>query len=374
MPVENETKGFVRPEARALEQALARRGRVLLRGARGTGKSHLLRGLLDASPGARLIDRESLERGTPDASSAGVLLVDEAREQDAALLQGRRCVIATSRARGPNWSSGMEEICLFPLDYDAWSALMGTVSLERYLSHGGLFEADPGRIQERLLLAITRDVLLQREIRDPSVLIDIAVDILSQPGRPVSATRFKGVRTRSVDQARMFLAHLDAAGIVKLVPRLEDLGRKAAQASRLGFAPDTSVPISLGAERGEGVWLNALLVELERSGAKPAAWRIGERWGLAGLRAGHLAVLVDVQQEGAPSPAWLEKAMLRYGCGASLLLHAGPASDPGVAVRRDGLSALSFQRWLLHPAWPWDTEQTDISENKPKSRRASHLL
>ncbi|HOX43671.1 MAG TPA: hypothetical protein PK668_08735 [Myxococcota bacterium] len=396
-------------------------------GALGSGVSHLLRdlekqlarngefgvlrldlGLPGSAASVRSQGLSGAIREQAQARGTGrplVVLLDGADRVQGQLAETSRSwpvVAGVEAPRAVEPPAGFEKISLEPMGLRDWIALVGAPSprLIDYLEHGGLFVSgreNPQRLVERLEQLVLRNVLLRTEVRDPEKLMDMAVDIIGRPGQPVSATRLRKLHTRSLDQARMFLGHLQAAGLIRLVVRLEDRGRKSAQASRLAFSLDTALPLAmrLGTEAREdavlpGPWMrgwitNAIFVELLKANADVSCWREEDRWGLAlpSPAGPEGSVLVDVRFPGEPPPREIEKAMRKLGARQALVFVPGELDRPlaagtGTAAKRlregSGLQEVDLATWLMDPVL-LSGKRTDIKVGSVMpSRRRSHLL
>jgi hypothetical protein len=434
--------GRPRPELPAVLRAIGEGRSLLLAGSMGTGKTRILDDLARAvarsgaprntrlvrlglaSPGTAARVRtlglgKVLDEGlalSPGDGPALFLLDDtDAFRDQLGDAQARGTTVATAgRGALPVAAEHFSTMDLFHFGLREWVRQMegrqgpAGPSLMDFLDHGGSFvsaRANPGAQVERLLLCLLQDVLLATEVRDPSILFDMSVDILKNPGRPVSATRMRSLHTRSLDQARMFLAHLQRAGLIRLIGRLEDRGRRAAQASRLCFPPDTALPLALRAQETqaesrsepdeswlEGLLNTAVLDELERRHLDVFCWRYRERWGLAvaerspvGAGGEGVSLMLDVQAGPAPASGGglspLERAMSRHGCRRGLVLRAGrleqalSSSHPPSGRQGDwsGIQELALSEWLRDPVG-LDESSTDIKVNKKTTSRRSHLL
>jgi hypothetical protein len=418
-----------RPERDRLLRLIRAGRHGLVVGARASGKTRLLRDLKDALENQGGINAIMVDLGLPGIAAQvrrqGLLQVlleqvqaSGGRGPSALLLDGadrEQGQLAEATALGPvvacvdpSWlgdiPAGFEKISLVPLGMRDWMAISAgsRPRLIDFLEHGGLFvsgQARPHLLLERLEQIVLRNVLMRTEVRDPEKLFGMAVDIIGNPGAPVSATRLRKVHTRSLDQARMFLSHLQAAGLIRLVGRLEDRGRRSAQASRLAYSLDTATPLALhqGLQGTEGSrsdlpadeWLrgwitNSIFIELLKMNVGVFCWRAEDRWGLAvpGSEGAEGGLLLDVRTLGQPPSRAFELAMRKTGVPRGLVLVSGPldASIPESGNRTlprpssaNGIQEADLLGWLLDPRLPI-YEQTDMKVEKMHVRRRQHLL
>ncbi len=388
----------------------------------GSGRTRLLQDLKKALDDSGKTSTEPIDLGLPGVAAEvrlqGLTRVAQSRAPRSTadrvfLLDGAERVLGQLReactqgtvvaSADPAWIAenpeGFEIIQLDPLDLASWMSLAGAPPLRLldYLEHGGLFTS--GRHSPATLVALLertclRNVLMRTEVRDPEILISMAVGILGSPGRPISATRLRKAHTRSLDQARMFLAHLQSAGLVRLVGRLEDRGRRSAQASRLGFARETATPLALwagtedlkaGLPPGDWVrgWLmNAIMIGLLRDSWEIFCWREEDRWGLALAPAedAPASLLLDVQLSGEAPARELELAMRRHGVRRGLVLRAGsldkqlePPGTRAAPTSWEGIREMGLEEWLFDSHLPRG-KSTDVKVYRRKSSRGHHLL
>lgn len=380
---------FGRPEVEAVLSGLDRQSLVEIRGCRGVGKSTILRLVAD-----RLVQRGwqrdqilfvDLEDPVwaPDASTHDLdRLVSETGSVRAVLLDGverlpgwadwararrsrnRQTVVAarTGPVGGP-FPAGVVGLNCFPLSFGRWIQIFtdkkvdsssAQAMLSAYLKSGGLpvgrkAEGRNQALLELFFAALMKDVVLLRPVRNTNVLTAVSVHVISRSGQPISASRLKGNLTRSVDQARMFLDHLEAAGLISLVKRLEDASRSS-QAARLCFATDTGMAWALGSRIPSGLApdsdridpdlaLTAVFHHFLRAGRTCWAWRRAGRHGLALGPPELPELLVDVQisQEGPVDLGPLAAMMEQTGCSQGLVLTDGSQPEPDPALAGPGV-------------------------------------
>lgn len=194
------------------------------------------------------------------------------------------------------------------------------------------------------------DVFLRREVRGADRLVAVAVYLLSNTARQVSASKMKGLLSRSVDQARAFLSHLQDAGLVYLVPRIEDAQRRRPGASRLCFSVDLGLSVLLAGHPPDlrDLATTAVFHELLRRGIHPLAWRARDRLGLAVTRDARPSLLIDVSYSTGEADARpLRVAMARWKCSRGLLLTE--SEEGTLRVPAGTITCRPLWSWLLEP-------------------------
>ncbi len=424
---------FARAELERLQAGLDQRGLALVRGPRATGKTTLLRQLAGRAA-ARGWDRRAIlfvdledPLWAPRPSVAGLeallaegtglklLLLDGVERLDhwadwARQVWARRRLAVAAAATGPVAGAapaGMAAVECLPLDLGAWikeytdkkvDIESARQRLDDFLRAGGLPVERSAEGRRRSLIEVffaglMQDVLLRQQVRDANMLTAMSVYLLTQTGRPVSASRLKGSLTRSVDQARRFLAHLQAAGLIHLVTRLEDRARPN-QAARLCFAADTGLAWALrqtpSAKQGDisvdiemptraGLAWTAVLHCALRAGLRPWAWRARNRHGLVIESGRRTDLAIDLQLGRAePDPRPLGQAMADCGCAAGLLLTDGAGLGDRALAGPGSIAVRHLADWLLDPELTSKTvakERSSARPARPQSRRLPrHLL
>ena len=134
----------------------------------------------------------------------------------------------------------MSQLHFHPFSFRQWLDEFTDVSVDNgekqqlltnYLETGGL-PVSWSREHRRHDLAdlfyrtLFRDIILKHEVRGVDKLTAIAVYLVSMTASPISVSHIKGLLSKSVDQARGFLSHLEQSGLIRLVSRVEDQKRK----------------------------------------------------------------------------------------------------------------------------------------------------
>jgi len=421
---------FQRPEVDQILAGLDRQSLVEIRGCRGVGKSTLLRLVAQRlvqrgleREGILFIDLEDpvwapnphvedLDRLLAQSGQARAILVDGVERLPGwvdwarRLRSSRRVMVAAARSGpvGGFHAAGVMGLDCNPLPFSSWMQIFtdkkvnsenARALLQAYLRSGGLpvTRKAEGRIHALLELffsSLMKDVILLRPVRDTNVLTAVSVHAIGRSGKPLSASRLKGHLTRSVDQARMFLEHLEAAGLIYLVQRLEDAGR-ASQAARLCFAADTGLAWALGSRLSTGgrdgstgidpgLALTAVFLQFLREHKRCWAWRHSGRHGLAIGEPDGLELLVDVQvgKGKASDMAGLAAIMEQTGCASGLLLTTDPGAGAEPALAGKGvIETRALGPWLMDHELTdktVDVIQTDTKVDKYSGGLPPHLL
>jgi len=355
----------------AVDRVLAglRQGKIVqVTGVRGVGKSSVLKEVQTRLRGTEVayVDLEDPRlsprprKETLELFSKGkniVLLDGVGRVEgwlDWAKKAGMRVAAARSGAATPGPS---EEINLLPVDLRTWVELTGISvngagfrdNLPAFLTSTGLPGAKDGLL-DLFHKSLFFDVLLRREVRGSDRLLSVAVYLLSNTARQVSASKMKGMLSRSVDQARAFLSHLQDAGLVYLVPRIEDSKRTRAGASRLCFSADLGLSVMLAGHEPDlrDLAATAVFHQLLRLGIRPAAWRAKDRLGLATMQNDRPAQLIDVSYStGEADTRPLRAAMAKWKCPEGLLLTESEEGE--LKVPAGTITCRPLWSWLLEP-------------------------
>jgi predicted AAA+ superfamily ATPase len=232
--------------------------------------------------------------------------------------------------------------------------------LSNYLEAGGLPVSWSTKHRRQDLAdlfyrTIFHEILQKQEVRGVDKLTAIAVYLVSMTGSPISVSHIKGLLSRSVDQARSFLSHLEQSGLISLVSRVEDQKRKRAQAARLCFAADTglTVALSAGAIDKQKLAMTAVYNELCRMNLEIMAWRAKGKLGLAAGQESGEKILIQVEygQDPVGGPGPLTRAMAEHECQLGILL----SGDPQVGrqkVRSGTIHVVPIWTWLQNPLLP----------------------
>jgi len=165
-------------------------------------------------------------------------------------------------------------ITILPLSFkDAIN--WGITSLDQYLEVGGYPESvmrplDASRLHKTYLeLAVLRDVAVRNNIRDTKSLSDLALIILSEPGKVISSKKTSEMLNISQPTFRSYVQHLnDAYLVLSVAPYLHSPKQKII-ADAKHYAYDTgiqnSVTISNQADYGRRIE-NVIAIELVRRG------------------------------------------------------------------------------------------------------------
>ncbi len=333
-----------------------------------------------APPGLVLLDGLPPSRTVPPSGTEWGKL--------ASRLAGRGVRVLASQTGPPlgESPSGWRGMALLPMGLSEWMKVFTDRSvnkgvprstLQAYLFAGGLpvsrnFSGRRSVLLELFQRSLLLDVLMQKKVRDPEILTAVAVDLIGRAGFGVSASSLKGRLCRSIDQARMFLVHLQRAGLLFLVPRIADASRAVAQSSRLVFAADTGLAHALGVDDLEVLALNAVFIECLRLGLTVQHWSAKGRKGLFLKLTNNPGVLVDVQWPGPSERADLrpiERAMKERPGASGLFLMPGIDS-----ARLGGLARQDLGRWLINPSLEMGSVKPTAKSVKKDSGIASHLL
>jgi predicted AAA+ superfamily ATPase len=348
---------------------------VQVTGVRGAGKSSVLKEVEDRLRGTEVafVDLEDPRlsprprRETLELFSKGkhTVLLDEVGRIAGWLEWARNTRVQVAAARsGPAYPgalpAGVVNVSLHPVDLRTWVELTGMSvdndscreNLPAFLTSTGL----PGARDDLLDLfhkILFFDVFLRKEVRGADRLLAVAVYLLSNTARQVSASKMKGLLSRSVDQARAFLAHLQDAGLVYLVPRIEDSKRDRAGASRLCFSADLGLSVMLAGHEPDlrDLAATAVFHQLLRRGIRPLAWRVKDRLGLAVMQNDRPALLIDVSYSTGEADARpLRAAMSRWKCNRGLMLTE---SEEGELKAPAGtITCRPLWSWLLESEPP----------------------
>jgi predicted AAA+ superfamily ATPase len=346
---------------------------VQLAGVRGVGKSTVLKEVERKLGGTEVayVDLEDPRlsprprRETLEIFSRGksTVLLDGVGRVQGWLEWAQESKVRVAAARsGPAYPgplpAGVVNVPLHPADLRTWVELTGMSvdncgirdNLPAFLTSTGLPGAREGLL-DLFHKTLFFDVLLRREVRGSDRLLAVAVYLLSNTARQVSASRMKGLLSRSVDQARAFLSHLQDAGLVYLVPRIEDSTRDRAGASRLCFSADLGLSVLLAGHRPDlrDLATTAVFHQLLRREIRPLAWRAKGRLGLAVPADGRPALLIDVcYSTGEVDARPLRAAMSKWNCERGLLLTE--SEEGTLRVPQGTITCRPLWSWLCEPA------------------------
>ncbi len=254
--------------------------------------------------------------------------------------------------------------------------------LPAFLRAGGLPTSWNSQDQTKSLVRLFNeilfhDVITKSEVRGTDKLTAIAVYLVSMTAESFSLSHMKGILTRSLDQARAFLSHLERSGLVHIISRLEDADRDRHGAARRTFAADCGLATALS---GRGVAERALLetavyTELRRLGARVLAWKAMKLSGLAAAdRSGkRVFVQVECDPDTDRDTRPLARAMARHDCTHGLLLANDPESGD-ISCRAGIIAKRPVWSWLLEPSLlPIPAAEKEPGTDPPE-RLPAHLL
>ena len=183
-----------------------------------------------------------------------------------------------SRELGTKLTGRYRQTELFPFDYNEYLTFRdvsaGRESVERYLQEGGfpesLAENDPDYLRTLLKDIITRDIAVRRKIRNESLLLRLAVFLLSNTGKEFSYNRITQLlQIRSVRTTIDYCDFLHESYLMDMIPRFSFSIRQQQGNPKKVYAVDTglSKANSLSISSDEGRLLeNAIYLQLRRNG------------------------------------------------------------------------------------------------------------
>jgi hypothetical protein len=290
-----------REEERALMERLSWKEALAIIGPRRVGKSVLALRLLDSWRGmgkhGEYFDLEAL--GAPSTPQAflkaaeavpkgGLLVLDEVQSLEgwvklvrSEVERGNRHVVMTgssasllSKEVASSLGGRAVPSTVLPLSYRdarAW----GVKSLAHYLKVGGYPECvlrpnDASQLHKLYLeLAVLRDVAARLGVREIKPLSDLAVLVLSEPGKVLASGKTAGQLGISQPTFRSYLQALNDAFLVLSVPPFTRSPRERVVADAKNYAFDTGLQrsVSVSQSDDEGRRLeNAVAIELVRQG------------------------------------------------------------------------------------------------------------
>jgi|GEM_PF-2472759 len=341
---------------------------VQVTGVRGVGKSSVLKEVQTRLRGTevayidledpRLSPRPKKETLELFSKGKSTVLLDGVGRVDGWLDWAKQAGVGVAAARSGAATPGSDEdINLLPVDLRTWIELTGVSvnddacrnNLPAFLTSTGLPGAKDGLL-DLFHKSLFFDVLLRREVRGSDRLLSVAVYLLSNTARQVSASRMKGLLSRSVDQARAFLSHLQDAGLIYLVPRIEDSKRDRAGASRLCFSTDLGLSVLLASHEPDlrDLAATAVFHQLLRQEIRPLAWRAKDRLGLAVMQDNRPSLLIDVSYSTGEADARpLRASMSKWKCSRGLLLTESEEGE--LTVPAGTITCRPLWSWLLGP-------------------------
>lgn len=369
-----------REEEHTLFGLLGKKEALALIGPRRAGKTTLARRLLRDWEGAGkkggFIDLEligapnsalALKSGIERIPKGGLVVLDEVQNVPdwvkvvrAEIEAGTRHVLVTGSSASLLSSEiatslggrAMPETIL-PLSYrDArrW----GIRGLEAYMKAGGYPECvlrpgDAARLHKLYLeLTVLRDVAARKGVREIKPLSDLAVILLSEPGKTVSARKTAAALGISQPTFRSFVQGLNDAFLILSVPPYLRSPREKLVADAKHYAYDVglqaSVSVSTQADRGRRLE-NLVAVELARRGYS-LSYLPGEggECDFIAQKTGMETLAIQVWSGEGKVPK-RELTGLENGMklGKGLLLSEKPAETPA------GAASETIENWLLEP-------------------------
>jgi predicted AAA+ superfamily ATPase len=384
---------FRKQEIDSIVDGLSAGNTVVVFGSRGTGKSTALRkvaNLLEQKEpnSVSLIDLED-----PKSEFSGeippikYLLIDEIKKFKNWI--GWFNKLEDKKNRGiaicfsgtlPSELKHHQRICFHPLGLKEWLTQYTDKSvnydrLEYFLHFGGLISGlenqDSSKaLSELIYSSILHDILLSEEVRNPSLLTDMTVKLISMTGQSISVSRLKDMFGSSVDQTRAFLKHIENSGLIRLITRIEDSQRPRAQSARRVFAvdPGLSVAISATTPKLRDLAETAVLNELIRRDLKVLAWRYKQTSGLAIIEHDSAVLLIDISDGDSYND--LANAMSHYDCPRGLFLSKNKETK-NIELKTGVIYSLPIWTWLSNPqvqkfdqSWtlPQPSSLTDIPQ------------
>lgn len=245
---------------------------------------------------------------------------------------------------------------IFPISFrDAkkW----GDFSLEEYLRIGGYPECvlrpSAAKKLHKLYLELTvlRDVAARKKLREVKPLSDLALLLLSEPGKSVSAKKTSGRLGISQPTFRSFVQAFNDAFLILSVPPYLRSPRERIVADAKHYAYDTGLQasVSISAEKDEGRRLeNLVAIELARRGYSLSYFTAGSgECDFIAQKTGEeiLAVQVWAGEGEVPQREWGGLRSGMKGTGAKgLFLSLGRIGGPAAGK---GITAKTVEEWML---------------------------
>lgn len=369
-----------REEERALLSRLPSKEALALTGPRRSGKTTLAKRLLEAwkARGGKgdYLDLEEL--GAPSTAAALAAILDAMPKGSLAVLDEVQALDGWVKAVRSQVETGKRHIMVsgssasllsseiasslggraipfivLPLSYrDA--RMWGIASLEKYMEVGGYPECvlRPGEAPtlHKLYLELTvlRDVAARKGIREAKPLSDLALLLLSEPGKAVSAAKTSARLGISQPTFRSYVQAFNDAFLILSVPPFLRSPREriVADARHYAFDVGLSRSVSISASQDSGRRLeNLVAVELFRRGYSLSYLRGADsECDFIAQKAGSGTLAVQVWSgDGKPPERECEGLLLGMRqCRAKGLLLSPEAHPPP-----KGASSLSIEDWLL---------------------------
>jgi hypothetical protein len=167
---------------------------------------------------------------------------------------------------------------VFPFSYREYLASSGrkpgVASLRAHLDDGGfpvyLRERSPHALQELLRDVVQRDVALRHGVRETRHLMNLALFLLANTGRPLSLQSLtKGLAVPAVGQTARYVEYLEDACLLLSLPKFSPSFRKRVVAPNKYYAIDNGLRCAASPQPNPDVGHrleNAVFLELRRRG------------------------------------------------------------------------------------------------------------
>ncbi|MBD3389517.1 AAA family ATPase [Candidatus Micrarchaeota archaeon] len=233
----------------------------------------------------------------------------------------------------------------------------GDFSLKEYLEIGGYPECvlrpSAAKKLHKLYLELTvlRDVAARKKLREVKPLSDLALLLLSEPGKSVSAKKTSGRLGISQPTFRSFVHAFNDAFLILSIPPYLRSPRKRIVADAKHYAYDTGLQasVSISAEKDEGRRLeNLVAIELARRGYSLSYFTTGSgECDFIAQKAGEetLAVQVWGGEGKVPQREWdgLRSGMRGTGAKGLFLSLDKIGEKPGVKET----TVKTIEKWML---------------------------
>ncbi|MEW6529106.1 MAG: ATP-binding protein [Candidatus Micrarchaeota archaeon] len=379
-----------REEEHKLFELLGKKEALALVGPRRAGKTTLAKRLLEdwisAERKGEFIDLEAI--GAPDTAEklkkkmenvpeGGLIVLDEVQSVEDwvkvvrqeievgtrhILLTGSSASLLSSEIASSLGGRAVPETVL-PLSYRN-AKKWGIRDLDEYMAVGGYPECvlrpgDASRLHKLYLeLTVLRDVAARKGVREVKPLSDLALLLLSESGKKISAKKTASTLGISQPTFRSFVQGLNDAFLVLSIPPYVRSPRERLVADAKHYAYDVglqaSVTISTQADRGRRLE-NLVAVELVRRGYS-LSYFAGDNWecDFIALKPGERPLAVQVWSGGEGKLPERELEGLRNGMkiwnGNGLLLSGEKSISALNSVSAlEGAAFNTLEKWLQEP-------------------------